>query len=104
MQVYGIDLSKEKFDVNFIDATGKQKDKQVKNAISSIAKFLVQVPEDGVLCAEHTGVYGDLLVYLCNDNNLIFCYRKFNIKYRSILSFRLKPNFSSGFNNYALNY
>ncbi len=29
MQVYGIDLSMEKFDVNFIDAKGKENEKEV---------------------------------------------------------------------------
>ncbi len=67
MQVYGIDLSKEKFDVNFIDAKGKEKEKEVKNGVVSISKFLSTVPKDAVLCAEHTGTYGDLLVYLCNQ-------------------------------------
>jgi len=66
MQVYGIDLSMEKFDVNFIDVTGKEKNKQVKNRLTSISKFLENVPDNSVLCAEHTGSYGDLLVYLCN--------------------------------------
>ncbi len=36
MQVYGIDLSMEKFDVNFIDEKGKEKKKQVKNRLSAI--------------------------------------------------------------------
>jgi transposase len=67
MQVYGIDLSMEKFDVNFIDANGKEKEKEVKNGVVSISKFLSTIPKDGILCAEHTGVYGDLLVYLCNQ-------------------------------------
>ena len=67
MQVYGIDLSMEKFDVNFIDAKGKEKEKEVKNGVVSISKFLSTIPKDGILCAEHTGAYGDLLVYLCNQ-------------------------------------
>ena len=70
MQVYGIDLSMEKFDVNFIDAKGKEKNREVKNGVVSISKFLSSVPEDGILCAEHTGAYGDLLVYLCNQANI----------------------------------
>jgi len=70
MQVYGIDLSMEKFDVNFIDAKGKEKNKEVKNGVVSISRFLSSVPEDGILCAEHTGAYGDLLVYLCNQANI----------------------------------
>jgi transposase len=67
MQVYGIDLSMEKFDANFIDANGKEKNQEVKNKLISITKFLDRVPENVVLCAEHTGAYGDLLVYLCNQ-------------------------------------
>ena len=67
MQVYGIDLSMKKFDVSFIDAKGKEKYREVKNGVVSISKFLSSMPEDGILCAEHTGAYGDLLVYLCNQ-------------------------------------
>ena len=67
MQVYGIDLSKEKFDVSFINTKGDEKKKEVKNTVTSISKFLSTVPDDGILCAEHTGVYSDLLVYLCNQ-------------------------------------
>ena len=55
MQVYGIDLSKEKFDVNFIDAKGKEKNQEVKNTIVSVSKFLSYVSRDGIVCAEHTG-------------------------------------------------
>jgi len=67
MQVYGIDLSMEKFDVNFINEKGKEKQKEVKNGVVSISNFLSTIPKDGILCAEHTGAYGDLLVYLCNQ-------------------------------------
>lgn len=68
-QIYGIDLSKESFEVNFIDAKEKEKKETVKNGVISISKFLSSVPDDGILCAEHTGCYGDLLVYLCNQVN-----------------------------------
>ncbi len=67
MQVYGIDLSKEKFDVNFLDADGKERNKTVKNGLSAISGFLSTVPAESVLCAENTGTYGDLLVFLCNQ-------------------------------------
>ncbi|WP_169719500.1 IS110 family transposase [Olivibacter sitiensis] len=67
MQVYGIDLSKEKFDVNFFDTDGKEKSRMVKNGLDSISKFLSKVPGGSVLCAENTGSYGDLLVFLCNQ-------------------------------------
>ena len=60
MQVYGIDLSKEKFDASYLDAKGKEITRQVKNKLASITRFLSTLPEDTVLCAEHTGVYGDL--------------------------------------------
>src|SRR5690606_3584065 len=67
MQVYGIDLSKEKFDVNFLDSDGKERNKTVKNGLTGISGFLSGVPEGAVLCAENTGTYGDLLVFLCNQ-------------------------------------
>lgn len=70
MQVYGIDLSKETFRVNFIDPEGEERSKEVKNKVVSISRFLSSVPDDGILCAEHTGVYGDLLLYLCNQVNV----------------------------------
>ncbi|MBR8538404.1 IS110 family transposase [Carboxylicivirga sediminis] len=70
MQVYGIDLSKEKFDVNFTDQQGKEKNQQVKNKVVSISKFLQTLSCDTVLVAEHTGAYGDLLVYLSNQLNI----------------------------------
>ena len=60
----------EKFNVNFIDSKGKEKEKEVKNGVVSISKFLSTVPKDAVLCAEHTGAYGDLLVYLCNQEKI----------------------------------
>ncbi|TCK83637.1 IS110 family RNA-guided transposase [Albibacterium bauzanense] len=70
MQVYGIDLSKDKFDVNFLDVNEKEKKKTVKNGISAISVFLSAVPKDSILCAENTGSYGDLLVFLCNQLNI----------------------------------
>lgn len=70
MQVYGIDLSKDKFDVNFLDATGKEKKKTVNNGLTAISKFLSTVPAGSVLCAENTGPYGDLLVFVCNQLNI----------------------------------
>lgn len=65
MQVYGIDLSKEKFDVNFLGPQGEQKKKTVKNRLEGISRFLSRLPSGTVLCAESTGTYGDLLVFLC---------------------------------------
>lgn len=62
--IYGIDLSKSNFDVNFIKNSKKECHVVVKNTFNGIVKFLETVPKHGVLVAEHTGVYGDLLVYL----------------------------------------
>jgi len=70
MQVYGIDLSMEKFDVNFIGLNGKARNKQVHNSLGAISKFLMTLPEDCVLCAEHTGVYGEMLIFLCTLMNV----------------------------------
>ncbi|WP_163710229.1 transposase [Mangrovibacterium lignilyticum] len=70
MQVYGIDLSMEKFDVSFIGINGKAKSKQVNNSLAAISKFLMTLPDDCVLCAEHTGVYGEMLVFLCTMMNI----------------------------------
>lgn len=70
MQVYGIDLSKEKFEANFIDKKGQERSKEVKNKVVAISKFLSSVPEGAILCAEYTGVYGDLLVYLSNQEQI----------------------------------
>ncbi len=67
MQVYGIDLSMEKFDVNYIDENGKEHKKEVKNQVKNISKFLEAVSKDAVLCAENTGTYGDLLLFLANQ-------------------------------------
>jgi transposase len=60
-QIYGIDLSKEKFDVNFSIFEGKEKSIIVKNRLSDIVSFLESVPSSAILCCEHTGVYGELL-------------------------------------------
>lgn len=73
MQVYGIDLSMEKFDVNFMNDRGKEIDKIVKNNLASISKFLKDLPSDSILCAEYTGVYGDLLLYLCTQTGITIC-------------------------------
>tara|TARA_R110002124_G_scaffold154044_2_gene321062 strand:+ start:442 stop:1419 length:978 start_codon:yes stop_codon:yes gene_type:complete len=63
MGVYGIDLSKEKFDVSFLYA-GNEKKKIVPNNFKGICNFLKEVDDESILVAEHTGSYGDLLVHL----------------------------------------
>ncbi len=68
-QIYGIDLSQEKFDVNFRKPDGAFKSIIVKNTVLQIDKFLDTVGPDAIICAEHTGVYGEILVYLANLRN-----------------------------------
>ncbi len=69
-QIYGIDLSQEKFDVNFLSANNKAKSMVVKNNLNGIVEFLEKLPKEAVLCAEHTGVYGDLLFFLSSCMNI----------------------------------
>lgn len=74
MQIYGIDLASEKFDVSFIDRHGCVRQKVVKNTRVQIEKFLDTLPEDCHLVAEHTGVYGDLLLKLAEGRNIPISY------------------------------
>ena len=64
MRIYGIDLSKDKFDVSYVLA-GEEKKRVVRNDFKGICSFLKQVEDSCILVAEHTGSYGDLLVHLC---------------------------------------
>lgn len=57
----------EKFDVNYIDENGQERNKEVKNKLNGIWKFLATVPSGAVLCAENTGTYSDMLVFLSNQ-------------------------------------
>ena len=66
MQIYGIDLASEKFDVSFVDSNGQARHLVVKNTRSQIEKFLDKLPEDCRLVAEHTGVYGDTLLKMAD--------------------------------------
>ena len=69
-QIYGIDLSKEKFDVNYIDQADQKQHCVIKNVLKNISEFLESLPDDSHLVAEHTGVYGDLLLFLSNQMNI----------------------------------
>ena len=74
MQIYGIDLASEKFDVSFIDSDGQTRHIVVKNTKAQIEKFLDKLPEDSRIVAEHTGVYGDLLLMLADIRNIPISY------------------------------
>jgi len=69
-QIYGIDLSKEKFDVNYINQADQKQHCVIKNDLKNISEFLESLPDDSHLVAEHTGVYGDLLLFLSNQMNI----------------------------------
>ncbi|MFN8205798.1 MAG: IS110 family transposase [Bacteroidales bacterium] len=72
-QIYGIDLSKEKFNVSFIDPSGNLRDAVIKNSYSGICEFLDILDQEVILCIEHTGIYGDLLIFLANCYNISIC-------------------------------
>lgn len=74
MQIYVIDLASEKFDVSFVDPEGKNRHMVIKNTRAQIEKFLDRLPDDSRLVAEHTGVYGDLLLKLAEIRNIPVSY------------------------------
>ena len=74
MQIYGIDLASEKFDVSFIDSNGQARHLVVKNTRPQIEKFLDKLPDGCRLVAEHTGVYGDLLLMLADIRSIPVSY------------------------------
>lgn len=87
MQIYGIDLASEKFDVSFIDSNGRTRHEVIKNTHAQIEKFLDRLPEDSRLVAEHTGVYGDMLLMLADLRNIPVSYVSgYEIKHRMGLS------------------
>lgn len=93
MQIYGIDLAKEKFDVSFFNkavknSSGKLEHKVVRNTDSGIAHFLDTLSPDAVLVAEHTGIYGDKLLKLCTDKHVNIAYVSGNI----IHNYRVSPD------------
>ena len=68
--IYGIDLSKDKFDVSFVCSEQVVKHKVYTNDLKGICKFLALVPPETVICAEHTGTYGDMLVLLALSSGI----------------------------------
>lgn len=73
-QIYGIDLASEKFDVSFVDNKGKIIHKVVKNTRPQIEKFLDMLPPNCRIVAEHTGVYGDMLLMLADMRSIPVSY------------------------------
>lgn len=74
MQIYGIDLASEKFDVSFVDSKEQTRHIVVKNTRPQIEKFLDKLPGDCRLVAEHTGVYGDMLLKLADIRGIAVSY------------------------------
>lgn len=74
MQIYGIDLASEKFDVSFIDNRGIARHIVVKNRKAQIERFLDKLPDGCRIVAEHTGVYGDLLLKLADIRSIPVSY------------------------------
>lgn len=86
-EIYGIDLASEKFDVSFLDEKGKACHKVIKNSQPQIEKFLDSLPAGAWLVAEHTGIYGDLLLYLATMRRVRISYVSgFEIKHSSGLT------------------
>lgn len=69
-QIYGIDLSKKKLDMCFMDEHGVNQHKTICNNLSRLSAFLEQLPSDSVLCAEYTGTPGNLLRFLAHVNQI----------------------------------
>lgn len=67
-------MASEKFDVSYTDSEGKARLIVVKNTRTQIEKFLDRLPEDCRLVAEHTGVYGDLLLKLADIRGIHISY------------------------------
>lgn len=67
-------MASEKFDVDFIDQSGKACHKIVKNTIGQIDRFLDSLPQDAWIVAEHTGVYGDMLLYMATQRGIKISY------------------------------
>jgi len=65
-QIYGIDLSKKKLDISFIDKNGFLQHKVIDNNIAKITRLMEQLSVNSVLCAEHTGAPGNLLRFLAH--------------------------------------
>jgi transposase len=63
-QIYGIDVSEESFDVNFLSTDNEAKGFVVKNRFKNIVKFINSLPKGSVICAEFTGVYCELLTFI----------------------------------------
>lgn len=72
-RIYGIDLAKNKFDVNYLNKSDCEEHLVVPNTFKGICKFLGEITSETLLVAEHTGVYGDLLVFLSNQMDIPIC-------------------------------
>ena len=67
MRIYGIDIANQHLDIYSEDENGKPMIKRISNKLKPIVKFLCSIPKESIICAEHTGVYGNLLVQIANS-------------------------------------
>lgn len=80
-------MASEKFDVSFRDEQGNVHHKVVKNTRAQVERFLDSLPQGCRLVAEHTGVYGDLLLMLASIRSIPVSYVSgYEIKHSSGLA------------------
>ena len=70
IQIYGIDVSSGHLDVYSQDEQEKIFVKRIANKLKPIIKFMGSLPKGSIICAEHTGVYANLLTGLANSSNI----------------------------------
>ena len=70
MQIYGIDVSNGHLDIYSQNVEDQIFMKRITNKVGAINRFLGRIGKDSVLCAEHTGVYADLLVGLARASGI----------------------------------
>lgn len=88
-------MAKEKFDVDYLShssetgvKTCKNVHKVVSNTYPAIEKFLSGIPQDSILVAEHTGLYGDLLSFQCG----VYGIKLALVNGNTIHSYRFRPD------------
>lgn len=70
MQIYGIDVSNNHLDIYSQDEQEKTFIKRIANKLKPIMRFMDGIDRDSLLCAEHTGVYANLLVGLASSSGI----------------------------------
>ena len=63
-------MTQKKFDVSYQADERKNGHKVIKNNLQGNIRFLECLPANSLLCAEYTGGYGELLLFLCAYFNI----------------------------------